>query len=262
MTDYLTSALQAAIKVVPDVIQHLTPRARMMARVQIKAARDKRTWQGQAENDLQDKLKSVMQEYWKLAAANIADGKPPLPADFQARMQAILQRELSKLASEDAQGQADELGIEFDPAAVDISAEAWASEYSYDLIKGIDATTRETVANAVTAFTNTPGFTTGDLRDMLSSAFGDARAQMIAVTEVTRAFSAGEQIYQNMLGEMGVITVREWLTSEDEKVCPICGALDGQQVDIGDKFIDDDGNEYDNPPAHVNCRCAVQVRLK
>jgi hypothetical protein len=238
---------------VPEVVKYLTPRARLIGGVTVKAARDKRTWQGQAETELQTKLNGVMQEYWKLAASNIASGKPALPADFQSQMQAILQRELSKLAAEDAQGQADEIGIEFDPAAVDISAEAWASEYSYNLIKGIDTTTRDIVSNAVTSFTNTPGMTTGDLRDMLSGAFGEMRAQMIAVTEVTRAFSAGEQIYQNMLGEMGVETVREWLTSEDEKVCPICGALDGQRVDIGEMFTDDEGNQYDNPPAHVNC---------
>jgi hypothetical protein len=44
-------------------------------------------------------------------------------------------------------------------------------------------------------------------------------------------------------------------------VCPICGYLDGQQVAPGEKFKDGEGNKYDNPPAHVNCRCATQVRI-
>jgi len=258
----LQTAIQAAIKAVPSVGMLLSPRARMIGGVQIKAGRDKRTWQGQAEKELQGKIGGLMKEYWKLTAQNIANGKPPMTEEFAKKLQALIQKELAFIARDNAEEESASIGIMFDPAAVDVSAEAWAKQYSYDLIKGIDETTRATVSSAITDFTNTPGMTNQDIFDRLSSTFGDARAEMIAITEVTRAFSAGEQIYQNMLSEMGVETVREWLTSEDEKVCPICGALDGQAVSIGEKFVDDDGNEYDNPPSHVNCRCGVQVRVK
>lgn len=254
--------LRAAVLSVPDVIPHLSIRARLMAGVQIKAGRDRRTWQGQAEKELQDKIGGLMKEYWKLTAQNISNGKPPMTDEFAKKLQAMLENELANIAADNAEEQAANLGIAFDIAAVDAAAEAWAQSYSYDLISGIDATTRETVANAITAFTNTPGMTNQDILDKLEGTFGAARAQMIAVTEVTRAFSAGEQIYQNMLAEYGIETVRVWLTSEDEKVCPICGFLDLQEVEQGDKFVDDAGNEYDNPPAHVNCRCAVQVKTK
>lgn len=258
----LTAAIQAAIKVVPAVTPLLSMKARLVGNVQIKAKRDRRTWQGQAEKELQDKISGLMKEYWKLTAKNIVNGNPPMTEEFSKKLQSMIENELANIAADNAEEEATVFGVGFDPAAVDAAAEAWASQYSYDLVKGIDATTRETVSNAVTAFINTPGMTNADVMDKLSGTFGESRAEMIAITEVTRAFSAGEQIYQNMLNEMGVETVREWLTSEDEKVCPICGDLDGQRVDIDEKFSDSDGNEYDNPPAHVNCRCACQVRIK
>lgn len=258
----LQTAIQAAIKAVPGVSPLLSTRARLVGNVQIKAKRDRRTWQGQTEKELQDKISGLMKEYWKLTAKNIVSGQPPMTEEFAKKLQALIETELTYIARDNAEEEAVSLGIGFDPAAVDAAAEAWASQYSYDLVKGIDATTRETVSNAITAFTNTPGMTNQDIFDRLSGTFGDVRAEMIAITEVTRAFSAGEQIYQNMLSEMGVETVREWLTSEDEKVCQICGALDGHAVGMDEKFIDDEGNEYDNPPAHINCRCACQVRIK
>ncbi len=37
-----------------------------------------------------------------------------------------------------------------------------------------------------------------------------------------------------------------WLTSGDERVCPICGPLANQQFQVGDGPI---------PPLHTNCRC-------
>jgi len=259
---FLNSAIQAAIKAVPGVLPYLNIKARMVGKVQIKARRDRRTWQGQAEKELQDKIGGLMKQYWNLTARNISNGQPPMTDEFAKKLRAMIENELANIAADNAEEEATVLGVGFDPAAVDAAAEAWASQYSYDMVRGIDATTRETVANAVTAFTNTPGMTNQDIFDKLAGTFGEARAEMIAITEVTRAFAAGEQIYQNMLADMGVQTVREWLTSEDEKVCPICGSLDGQSVGIDERFVDDEGKEYDNPPAHINCRCACQVRIK
>lgn len=258
MKDIIIRAIQLA----PEVIEFLTPKARLLAGITIKAARDRRTWQGQAEQELQNKIQSLMEQYWGLTARNIHAGNTPMDEQFGKRLQALIEGELADIAAENAEARASELGIGFDPAAVDVAAEAWARAYTYDLIRGIDETTRTLVQNAVVAFTNTPGMTIGDLRGSLTGAFGDIRAQMIAVTETTRAFSAGETIYQNMLADMGVEVEREWLTSEDETVCPICGYLNEKRADPGGVFVDRDGNEYDNPPAHVNCRCGVQTRIK
>ena len=258
MKDIIIRAIQLA----PEVIEFLTPKARLLAGITIKAARDRRTWQGKEEKELQSQIGRLMDEYWGITTRNIAAGDTPTTDEVQKRLKAILQQRLADIAAQNAEERAAEIGIGFDPAAVDVAAEAWARDYSYSLIKGIDDTTRELVANAVTMFVNTPGMTNRDLKLQLESAFGEVRAEMIAITEVTRAFSAGEMVYQNLLSDAGIEVQREWLTSEDEKVCPICGFLDRKRVDPGEMFIDENGIEYDNPPAHPRCRCAVQTRIK
>lgn len=46
----------------------------------------------------------------------------------------------------------------------------------------------------------------------------------------------------------------EWLTERDERVCPLCQALDGKP------FQFDDGQKP--PPLHWNCRCTLIPRVK
>ena len=140
------------------------------------------------------------------------------------------------------------LNIPLDIAKINVAAWTWANGYSYELIKGITATTQQVVSQAVAQFVGTPGMTIGDVVGMLETAFGPVRAQMIAVTETTRAYSHANRITQVLLREMGVETVRVWRTSADEKVCDICGPLEG-------KAEDDWGDLVDGPPGHVNCRC-------
>ena len=48
--------------------------------------------------------------------------------------------------------------------------------------------------------------------------------------------------------------VRTWIAVGDDKVCPICDALDGMTAKLGESY-ESDGEEYDGPPAHVSCRC-------
>ena len=77
-----------------------------------------------------------------------------------------------------------------------------------------------------------------------------ARAAMIAATESTRAFAAGQIAAWE---ETGVVNAMRWETARDEMVCPICRPLAGQTALMGEMF----GGEVDQPPAHVNCRCWV-----
>jgi SPP1 gp7 family putative phage head morphogenesis protein len=95
----------------------------------------------------------------------------------------------------------------------------------------------------------------------LTPVFGEARAERIAVTEVTRTYASGNLAAWK---STGLVTGKMWATAEDEKVCPICGPLDGKVVEIDGDFTPDEipadwGNPsdfvYTQPPAHVNCRC-------
>ena len=84
------------------------------------------------------------------------------------------------------------------------------------------------------------------------------RAAMIAETEMATAYNAGWQatIQQNV--EDGILppgTRKQWLTAEDEKVCPICGGMREETVLWNEPF----SNGSDYPPAHPRCRCHYKI---
>ena len=84
------------------------------------------------------------------------------------------------------------------------------------------------------------------------------RSALIAQTEIARAYNAGWQatIQQNV--EDGVLppdTRKIWLTAEDEKVCPVCGKMHGEEVLWNEPFSD--GSMY--PPSHPQCRCHYKI---
>lgn len=117
----------------------------------------------------------------------------------------------------------------------------YAKDYRYSWIKSITDTTRTQVQQAVTDWMR-EGSPLSALESRLTPIFGQARADMIATTEVTRVYAEGNQEAWESTGVVSAVT---WHTAEDELVCDICDPLDGTEIGIGD--IDA------LPPAHVNC---------
>lgn len=148
--------------------------------------------------------------------------------------------------------------IQLDGAATNAAAARWAAQYVGELIKDIDQTTLDGVRAAVQTFAETPGMTLNDLMTLMP--FGRERAMMIAVTETTRAYAQAQQVYGDTLKEKfpDVRVVKKWNTNNDEKVCPVCGPADGQEIDLNESFK----NGLDKPPAHPNCRCWMTVRTR
>ena len=72
------------------------------------------------------------------------------------------------------------------------------------------------------------------------------RMEVIARTEVLRAHNQGRIKFHDQVG----VRKLEWMTMEDERVCPICGPLDGKVFDT---------NRFPQQPAHPNCRCTSVV---
>ncbi|MBI2842696.1 MAG: minor capsid protein [Armatimonadetes bacterium] len=72
------------------------------------------------------------------------------------------------------------------------------------------------------------------------------RIEMIARTEVLRAHNQGRIKFHQQVG----VTKLEWMTMEDERVCPVCGGLDGKVFDT---------DHFPSQPAHPNCRCTSVV---
>jgi HK97 family phage portal protein len=204
----------------------------------------------EAERRLQRELERVLMDHQAAAAEAVRTGQvDALIAALSSSLQAAISPEITRIAYEEVLRQALEVGIAFDPAVVNAAALDWAQRYTFDLVRGICDTTRSLLQQAIGQYIATPGMTEGQLEALIAPAFGPVRAQMIAVTETTRAYSQATSLYQRLLSEMEFETTRVWRTRHDERVCPICGPLENQpEVDWPEGL-------RSGPPAHVNCRC-------
>lgn len=82
-----------------------------------------------------------------------------------------------------------------------------------------------------------------------------AKAEQIARTEIIRAISTTQKEVSLMLGKKRW----KWVTANDERVCDICGSLDGKIVEIGKPFVYFRKEPIYNSPVHPNCRCSQEV---
>lgn len=147
------------------------------------------------------------------------------------------------------------LNIGVDSQMVNQAAADWARGYTDDLLIQLGSTSEALVGEALAQWIETPGATMGDLVGLLSPRLAGnvARADLIAVTETTRAYASGEMgAYQ----AAGVERWR-WNTNNDELVCPICRPLNGRVAEIGQPFGEFRGVAFDGPPSHPGCRCWV-----
>ena len=182
-------------------------------------------------------------------------GDPPdlnnLTAAFweteHGKLMADLRPRIERMVMTGIQNAGNYVPIVWDVAVIARDAVDWAAEYSYRLVTNINSNTEALLRRVVSRWVETPGMTIGDLRKELTPAFGEYRAQMIAVTETTRAFARGNQIVQRELQGAGIRMERRWNTSNDELVCKICGRNDGK--------FESEGWTVTEPPAHPNCRC-------
>jgi SPP1 gp7 family putative phage head morphogenesis protein len=151
-----------------------------------------------------------------------------------------------------------ELAVEVDWRLINKAVYAWAKKYGAELVDGITNTSRQFVSEQLVTWIES-GQPLDNLIDALTPMFGEVRASMIGVTEVTRSFAEGNIATWR---ESSWVTGKQWMTGRDELVCEICEPLDGQIVELNsDGFtteIDDEAIGLFAPPAHVNCRCYLQ----
>lgn len=122
----------------------------------------------------------------------------------------------------------------------------YARQYRYTLIHGINETTRTQSQRTIFEWMqdNTDKIA---LAALLAIVFSQARAKMIAVTEVTRIYALGNAAaWQATRGRVKRV---RWNTQRDERVCPLCGPRDGMTFSVNDLS--------NHPPLHQNCRCWI-----
>jgi hypothetical protein len=99
---------------------------------------------------------------------------------------------------------------------------------------------------------STSGMTREALERLLRPAFGQVRAELLSITEVTRSAAAAAHVYQQYLAEHGLQFERIVHVNADDRVCATCSPLDGKAES---SWPNDQG-----PPWHPRCRCAVTLR--
>jgi SPP1 gp7 family putative phage head morphogenesis protein len=136
----------------------------------------------------------------------------------------------------------------------------WVERYTFDLVTGITNTSRDFIRDEISKWI-TSGAPLPELIDSIESSgmFGRMRAEMIGVTEVTRAYAEGNLIAWR---QSNVVDGKRWNTAQDELVCPKCGPLAGKETNLYEPF-QTDGGALETPPRHVRCRCWITpvVRL-
>lgn len=110
------------------------------------------------------------------------------------------------------------------------------------------STSRTQTSQVIADWVRTGG-TMPDLIERVSQVWEGPRADVAAVTEVTRLYAQGNAAAWEA---SDVVSGMTWKTANDELVCPICGPLADTDVAFGD----------DVPPAHPNCRCWIVPVVK
>lgn len=142
--------------------------------------------------------------------------------------------------------------VSVDWALLNRRAIEWASQHAGYLIGQLEDTTRKTLIEYVSRY-YTDSWTLDDLAARLVPLFGEQRAMTIAITETTLAATQSEMAMVNWL-EAEFPSMRFsgiWMTAADDRVCDICGPKHGKLI-----------TDMEYPPAHINCRCAVEWKAK
>lgn len=180
--------------------------------------------------------------------------------DYEAELRAVLSDALQAIYADQAQTMAREASLtaSVNWNQVNQVAADWAQGYSFELVKGIEQTTQaalQTIISKGIEQTLPLSEIRMSIEQVAGQLFGPDRAAVIATTELTRAAAEGEAATVAQLADAGVNMTGIWMTREDEIVCDVCGALDGKRQTGG--MFEADGEFYDMPPAHPNCRCSI-----
>jgi len=183
-------------------------------------------------NNYQELLNKLPPEFWDEIGAEGA---------------AMLRPFMSRNALDAAERLLDTITVGVDWALVNEAAVNWARQYTFELVTGINGTTRQSLQKLIPGYFE-EAMTQGELRERLGNLYSPVRAEMIAVTEVTRAAVEGERMTVAELEKYGIQMIEVWQTYNDDVVCAICGPRHGKKE--GDGWTKSDG-----PPAHPRCRC-------
>lgn len=180
-------------------------------------------------------LTNVPNEYWMNGWRDIQKDVEPILLDVYLGQ---------------AEGLMAEIGIGVNWDQINKAASTWARQYTEGMLKQLFNTRYDHLNEVIPRFYE-EGWDLRRLQTELERWYTPIRAEMISVTETTRAAVEGERAFVEYLQrESGLEMIPIWQTNNDERVCPICGPKHDKPITDG---------EY--PPAHPRCRCWVTYRF-
>lgn len=136
-------------------------------------------------------------------------------------------------------------------------AAKWAAERAAELVSEVSDSTKEMLRSIITqALEEGPSAKelAGRIQD--STAFSDARADLIARTELRNAHNAGQLAGYQAATEMGIALKKTWIAADEP--CPICEENEAEgPIDVDEAFPSGD----DAPTAHPNCECYLVAEV-
>jgi hypothetical protein len=243
----MDAKLIAAIKLHPGVIDYLAPQIRQ---AYFKAAPITR-------DDLERRVSRTILGVDKQFLAQLQNGLN-VPFDFWTQYQEQLRAEIAapmrQYIEQSFTNYSDYTNF-IDRAGAVADIDTAMTRAINDAARGISETTRTQLQAMISE-----GLPQQEIIDRIALRFSSGHAEQVAVTEITRAEGYFSDALQARLAEQNVTSNIRWLTSEDEKVCPLCGPLDHKLKKDGGWMVG--GNLLTGPPAHPNCRCKTVVELK
>lgn len=177
-------------------------------------------------------------------------------ADYEENLAQEMRPAMLRLSADASRLVSQLLNVSFD--LVNAGAQAWANQYSYELISGLTETTQTqlqaTISNWIAS-----GEPMHDLVASLRTVFDNpVRAELVASTEVTRIYQQANELswrQANQELDAGIVG-GSWNTASDELVCEICGPLAGATRSLDSPgYLHPDTGELFIMPAHPKCRC-------
>lgn len=177
------------------------------------------------------RLSNVPNAYWQNGWKDIQKDVEPVLLDIYLQQAQGIMAEIN-------------IGVNWD--LVNTAASQWARQHTESILQQLFDTRYEHLNDTIPRFYE-ENWNLGQLRGELEEWYSPVRAEMIAITETTRAAVEGERAFvEALMRESGIRMIPIWQTANDERVCPLCGPKHGKEITDG-KF----------PPEHPNCRCWV-----
>jgi hypothetical protein len=180
----------------------------------------------------------ISPDFWKKWAAIFLAFLIPTLADF---------------ATTSAETGIDDSGIGVDQEAIVAAAAQFSETHAFNLVTDLNNTTQRNLQRVMANFFQSEARDVDLLKKQLAPIFGTGRAENIAITETTRAFEVGKEIYRDQLAAQGIRTDLRWHTMRDERVCVICEPNEGK--------LKSEGWTVNSIPAHPRDRCWTTIEI-